>query len=74
MENMELAKAIALHLGIKGKLGGWIYRNDRPVCQGWFAWLQICKRRGWIVNREAPFDPHINWRKVPNWWETVIQY
>lgn len=68
MEHIELAKAIAIHLGINGRgLGGWLYdHKGKVVCQGWFAYMQLCKQRGWIVNRRLPFLPCINWRKVPN--------
>ena len=57
-------KAIARHLGIIGKRGGWLYRDGQPVCQGWFAFERMCVSRGWIVDRGAPFEPHVNWRKV----------
>jgi hypothetical protein len=67
MSSIEAAKAIAQHLGVKGKRGGWIYRADgRVLCQGWDAFVILCFRRGWA--RRHP-DPRvggviINWRKV----------
>lgn len=63
---MRLAMAVALHLGAKGRRGGWVYLNGRPACQGWDAWLMLCERRGWIVDRGEPFAPHVDWRKVPH--------
>jgi hypothetical protein len=65
MTEQECAKAIAIHLGIVGKRGGWLYDGKgNPVCQGWFAAVQQWIRRGWIVNRSGRC--HIDWRKVPH--------
>ena len=33
--------AIGLHLGIKGKQGGWLYQGEKVLCQGWFAAMTI---------------------------------
>lgn len=67
MKNIDLAKAIAIHQGISGRLscGGWLYQGNKVVCQGWFAYMQQCKNKGWIVDRNAPFESYINWRKIP---------
>jgi hypothetical protein len=65
MNEKECAKAIATHLGIVGKRGGWLYDGKgNPVCQGWFAAIQKWSRLGWIVTRNGRW--HIDWRKVPH--------
>jgi len=64
MTHLELAKAIAIHLGVVGRVGGWLYMKDKPVCQGWFEWTQRCEKKKWIVDRGPPFDPHVDWRKI----------
>ncbi len=64
---LKLARVIAQHLGWKGSWGGWIHdTNGKPVCQGWRALTQKLERRGWIKDRGTPFQPHIDWREVPN--------
>ena len=65
MNDMTPTQAIARHLGAKGARGGWIYVGEKPICQGWFAFEQICRQRGWIVSRSAPLGDFVNWRKVP---------
>ena len=66
MNDIECARAIGLHLGIKGKQGGWLYQGDKVLCQGWFAAMNIWRSKGWIVSKKEPMvGCHINWRKVP---------
>lgn len=62
---IKLAKAVALHCGVKGHRGGWLYANDgKPICQGWFAYAKSLLTKGVIVTRSEPLTPFINWRKV----------
>lgn len=49
----ELLRAIARHCGIVGEWGGWLRRNGKPVCQGWAAFWQVCRSRGWIVQHSG---------------------
>lgn len=65
MKTITPAMAIARHIGAEGRRGGWIYIDDKPLCHGWFAFEQLCRRRGWIVARQAPLSDCVNWRKVP---------
>ena len=63
MNEYECAKAIAKHLGIVGRRGGWLYSpTGKPLFQGWFAAVVAWKRRGWIHDRSGAW--HVDWRKV----------
>jgi hypothetical protein len=67
MSEIQAAKAVAEFFGIAGRQGGWLYRkNGKVVCQGWQAFVAICKRRGWIRNHPTPAvgGVIIDWRKV----------
>lgn len=65
MNTMHLARAIAEHLGVRGRQGGWIYSAaGRVICHGWDEWHRICLRRRYIVTRSLPLTPFIDWRKV----------
>jgi hypothetical protein len=44
-----LLGAIAEHLGIAGRAGGWLYRDGKPICHGWQEFWFLCVRRGWVV-------------------------
>lgn len=63
MSELECAKAIACHLGIVGKRGGWLYSAaGKPVFQGWFHATAAWKRKRWIHNRSGQW--HVDWRLV----------
>lgn len=68
MSDLECAKAIANHLGIKGKRGGWLYfRDGKPMVQGWFSAMVAWKKKGWIFERNGTC--RVDWAKVPQYWE-----
>jgi hypothetical protein len=67
------AKIVAKHLGVYGKVGGWLYdRNDRPIVQGWAAYADRLTTNGIIKPHEVT-DPAtrkmvtryaIDWRRL----------
>jgi hypothetical protein len=63
----DLAKAIAKNLGVKGRRGGWLYRESgEVVCQGWDTFAAICRRRGWIKTHPDTRIQRlvVDWKKV----------
>lgn len=74
-QQLALAKALAAHLGIGGRVGGWLYDSKgSPVCQGWQAFWQLARRRRWVVDYQhgtrlaqaTSVDGYrIDWRQVP---------
>jgi len=67
-EFLKLAKIIANHLGIKGDRGGWLKdAGGNVICQGWESFTAICVKRNCIRDRQAPFIPNVDWRKVALW-------
>ncbi len=67
------AKLVAKHLGVYGKVGGWLYdKNDRPMYHGWSAYADAL-RTGGIIKAHEVTDPAtrgmviryaINWRRL----------
>lgn len=48
---VKLAKKLAKRDGLKGRLGGWLYRTDGLiVCQGYFDLSRRYMRKGRIVD------------------------
>ena len=73
-QQIALAKVLANHLQIRGRVGGWLYdRTGKAVCQGWDAFWLLAVRRGWVrpyaagtwISRSVTVSGwRIDWRKV----------
>lgn len=63
-EMIAAARRIALTQGITGGRGGWLYRNGKPYCHGWFQLALRYIRQGKLAN--------VEWRGLKRYVTVVV--
>jgi hypothetical protein len=56
IELIKAAKLLARRDGLVSRKGGWLYRDGRPYCQGYFQFAIRCISRGRLIDVEYRGD------------------
>lgn len=65
----NITKVLAADLGIVGRSGGWLYRGDSVICQGWSS-----LSRGYIAGGGIVEVPRQVGDKVSTWYAPVTHF